>query len=208
MSKVTFGPPYRMEDGWSKIYQTNPLPPGFWTANRIDLTTGELVLQLGVNPHARISTTNSAFVFAGFHRTWEVPADGTYHFSGIFEPHRITVRNNGAAVYTQAILAAVNFDQRDVTSFTPVDLNFYVGLKKSQKIVVAYAAIIQMSYTADQTATAEILARAGTLVTDSLGATVAPSASRPLDPHLGELFGRAVQSGQALPAPSNLRAEL
>jgi hypothetical protein len=177
MSKETLGPPFLEKDGWER-FTSDPPPPEFWSAVRLDLQTGEIVLQLGVKPHPRTDQRFGAFMVAGFRKWWKVPADGTYAFTGHFEPHRITVRNHGAGVATQAILTGThNFDQRDIVSFTPVDLTFQIIEKKDMRILIAYAAIIQMTFTADQTATAEILARAGTLVRESrAGAAVAAGA--------------------------------
>ena len=175
MSRETLGPPFNAP--WQRL-TSDPPPPEFWSAARIDPNTGELVLQLGIKPHPLIGNRIGAFVFAGFRQVWTVPADGSYTFSGHFEPHQITVRSHGAAVYTQAILSGQHgFDLKNVVSNTPVQLTFQISEKKGTQIVLAYAAIIRMTFTADQTATAEILARAGTLVRDFSGAAVAAAAT-------------------------------
>ncbi|HVR38669.1 MAG TPA: hypothetical protein VMU84_06210 [Thermoanaerobaculia bacterium] len=159
--KETLGPPFA-GNGWSKI-RTFPMAE-FSSAVRLDAATGDMVLQLGVLPHPQTSQTITADLIAGFQRNFRAIADGYYTFRVRWEPGAITVRNHGAVVSTTGcFLSNEVADFPRLTSSVNVERAYTKYLFKDTDRLLTFGARITIQFTADQTAYAEILARAAFL---------------------------------------------
>jgi hypothetical protein len=163
-----YSPPFAETAGWVKMTTLNP-PPEFWSAAKLDPRSGEIVLQLGVKPHPRVARPHTATVSAGFGRYFDLEPENMNLFQGHFEPHQITVRNHGAKVSTMASIASIYQHQPvGLVSGTPADVGMYFQIvePRTQRVGVGWSVRIEITFTGDQTATAEILARLGPLKFD------------------------------------------
>jgi hypothetical protein len=92
--KTILGPPYNTP-GWSKWIEPASLPPGFSHSLRLDLNTGDIVVQLFGRPPA------GRLVFkAGFKYVFTPTVGGTEVFQALLDTSHITVRPAGSAVKT------------------------------------------------------------------------------------------------------------
>jgi hypothetical protein len=90
--KTILGPPYNTP-GWSKWVEPATLPPGFSHSLRLDLNTGDIVVQLFGRPPA------GRLVFkAGFKYVFQPTVGGTEVFQALLDTGSISVRPAGSAV--------------------------------------------------------------------------------------------------------------